>query len=233
MGRASYQYLPLTKTRFESLESGDITGKEKYEIRSRIQHTLMNGHGIWNGFAPDPDTFKIVDGPEDVFQRLDQESLQKARQFQQGMIGWLAFLYHGIESTPRIQLHGYPEFEGTHSIDRGPNIHFDFELMLEKAINKAENGNGRRVTNFELEVETEPLPDDPYEGLESDELLARFEERDPTLSGREIAYLQQQGEIDGRDWEQYNEEAYASPTERGGGMVGPDEFPDNTNSDTQ
>lgn len=208
MGRENYQYLPLTETRFESLESDEITGKEMYEIRERIQHTLRNGHRIWHGFAPDSGTFKIVDGPEDVFQKLDQESLQKARQLRQGVIGWLAFLYRGIEDTPHINLSEYPEIEGSHSIDRGPNIHFDFEMMLEKAINKAEYKNGRRVTGFDLEIETEPLSDHPYEGFEADELLARFEERDPTLTSQEIAYLQQQGEIDGEDWEQYTDEAY-------------------------
>jgi len=213
MGRENYRYLPLTESQFDSLKNQDESGKQKYEIRQRIQHTLMNGHTIWSGLGIDQTTFKTVDKDKNVTQTnvtqaLDQSEVEKTRQLQRGLIGWLAFLYAGIEERPHLKRLGNPEYV-TQRRMKGPNTYFDFESILREAINKVENRKGKYVTDLSLEVETEPIPNHPVGEVDTDELLTRFNDRDPTLTGMEIAYLQREGEIDKSDWKQYTEEAYS------------------------
>lgn len=234
MGRGSYQYLPLSEGKHNALKKGEIDSGDRYEIRQRIQHTLSNGHLIWHGLGKDAPTFEPVGGPRETKQLIDETEISEAKRLRQGVIGWLAFLYSGIEKADNVYLDRERKFEITDSLDQVnqvPTIHFDFETLLYEAIGKAENKQGRRVTEISLNIETEPIPSDPWEDLNTGELLPRFEERDPTLTSREIAYLQYEGLIDGEDWEQYNGEAYTSPTERGGGMLGESEFPDSPEPD--
>lgn len=220
MGRDNYPYLPLTESQFKSLKDGDMPGKEKYEIRQRIQHTLMNGSAIWTALGIDQTTFKTVDAHKNASERLDQSDIDDTKQLQQGLIGWLAFCYAGIEERPHLKRPGKPEPNSQMSRE-GPNTYFDFEVMLREAINKVENRRGRYVTDLSLEIETEPIPDSPVGDFDIEELLTRFNERDPTLTGLEIAHLQREDMIDDSDWERYTEEAYDFPDYQGG-MVGQD-----------
>lgn len=221
MGRDKYPYLPITEKRYKALKDGNLSGDDRYEIRERVRHTLMNGSVIWSGLGIDKKTFETIGGPEEAGRKLDESDIEETNRLQQGLIGWLAFLYAGIEERPNLLRPAYPEYNNKRSTT-GPNTYFEFELLLREAINKVENRKGRRVTDLSLEVETEPIPTSPSEGFATDELLTRFNERDPTLTGMEIAHLQREGIIDGSDWEQYNAEAYGPPQSRSGGMAGED-----------
>jgi len=211
MGRKSYQYSPLPENRYKALDSNEMDSDDRYEIRKRLYQTLSNGYVIWQGLGIDPKTFETIGGHKGVNRRFSSKEIEETKRFRQGLVGWLAFLYGGIEETNDVYLAGLEKFDGVDSsnkVGRVPNIQFDFETLLREAINKVENRRGQYVTDLSLEVETKPLPDIPAGRFDTDKLLTRFNKRDPKLTSEEIAYLQQQGAIDGDDWEKYNDEVY-------------------------
>jgi hypothetical protein len=226
MGRENFEYLPLPEDRYKALDSNEMDSDDRYEIRERLHHTLSNGYVIWQGLGIDSKTFETIEKHSDgARQHFNEGEIKKTKRLRQGLIGWLAFLYAGIGEADNVYIGGREKFDVADSLDqvkRVPNIQFDFETMLREAINKVENRRGRYVTDFSLEIETEPIPDSPGGDFDTDRLLTRFNERDPTLTGLEIAHLQHKGAIDGSDWERYNEDTYGSPQERVGGMVGED-----------
>jgi hypothetical protein len=73
------------------------------------------------------------------------------------------------------------------------------ERLIKQAIATAEHEQGQEVTDITLDVET---------GFETDELLRRFKNRDPSLSMREINHLRREGLIDRDDTEAYEKEIF-------------------------
>jgi len=192
-------------------------------IRQRIFRSLIDGGLIWSELPPE-DQRRIFNPLDPEWDGSDEthvgylDELEDTRLLRRGVVGWLAFLYAGVKDAANIYLPNHLEHtiteEGT--AKNTPNIQFDFETLLFEAIREAEGKDGRVVTEFKYNVETEPIPENPWGEYDGDELLTRFKQRDPTLTPREIAWLQMEGLIDGEDWEEYNEAMLSTDELHGG-----------------
>lgn len=210
MGRTNYQYLPLTESTIQTPR----TDNQRYDAKQRLRHTLLNGWSIWSSLDSDltQSIFKPVDAPKGHIQPIEKEKIDEARTLHSGIISWLALLYEGVDSAHNLFSPESPnhEVEEDGSVVHTPEIHFDFEQMLGQAINKVENRHGRRIVDFSIEVETEPIQDEFWADYDLDDLLARFEDRDPTLTTRELAYLESEGVIGVEEREDYRREVIRS-----------------------
>lgn len=212
----------------------------RYDIRQRIRHALLNGD-ILAQFpktqreqifetVPEPNLEDRID-PEGEFDKVvkwDRDELDEARQLRRSLVGWLAFLYAGIEEANSVWLATPFEAEGPDAVgDDGeggyvplyegdidnPDIDFNFGTMLREAIARVARENGDTVAGFEFSVDTEPLTRRPVdtEGFDTEEVRKRFDEGTP-LSVGEINHLRRETNLTKEDWDEYYERL---DTERG------------------
>lgn len=200
-------------------------------IRERVFRSITDGSLLCHSLPAQEreKIFNRITTPEqgsDVVQRLSRDEIDEARKLRRGIAAWLSLYYMGTQEAKNYFSVETPQhrISDDGSAEQVPNLHFDFEEILREAIQKAESRRGRKVIECSIEIETEPIPDNPWDDLNTEELLTRFENRDPTLTGQEIAYLEQEGVIDGKDWQQYNQEAYNTLQNHTGGMVGSEEI---------
>jgi hypothetical protein len=164
-----------------------------------------------------------VGGESVMFQKMDPDELDQVRMLRRGLVGWLSLFYSGAREARNV----FSVSAGNHKItDDGsavhaPEIHFNFEEMLREAIQKAENREGKQVSEFDLSVETEPIPETPLGDVNTDELLARFE-RGESLEGLEIAHLRDEGKITDEELDAYYDTLASGAS--GVGFRSPGEF---------
>lgn len=187
-------------------------------IRDRVNRSVVDGSLLWYSL-PQKDReaiFNPVDALEvgmDTTQKFDPAEIEEVRKLRRGVVGWLALLYAGSHEAKNFIDSGKRKYTVTEEWEAKvvPNIHFDFEAMLKEAIQKAENRFGRQVTEYgSFDIETEPIPESPWEEMDKQELVRRFESRDPALTTRELAYLEIEGEIDAGMREEYRKSVLES-----------------------
>lgn len=210
MGRDNYQYLPLTEGLFDELTSGEPEAYQYTEIRQRIWHTISNGSLLWLKIPPKERKNLFDVEAKGRNSGMSDEDYHKLgyKDFHEGLKWWLAFLYAGIDEAP----HAYELDLGTvvPEVDKGsdsplirhPTARFDFEYILQEAVEAVANSRGERVTTFEFSVETEPIEPPERPSFDTEELLEKFEQGEP-LSSDEHLYLRRETSITTEQWEEY------------------------------
>lgn len=155
----STEALPLTEFQKEFIwgkkEASDPTNTW-YEVRRRLRHTVMNGQDIWMN-VPKHHREQIF-YTMSKYPETDFDEAIDTRRLYDGVLGWLAFLYTGIEDADHAHTVGPADVELVNGewVQR-PEFYFDFGTMLEEAIEEVAKSQGERVTEFELTIETKPI----------------------------------------------------------------------------
>lgn len=204
-----------------------LASTHRYKIKGRIRQGVKDGGLLWYNIDRDlrqdifrpGERFYSEDTPDEELEYLkgEPETVEEIRDLRRGTVNWLSFLYKGVDEATNLFIQGDPQTEITESGDAVtvPNVHFDFETTLKEAIQKAESRKGKQISEFDLSVETEPIPEPPLSDVDTEELLARFE-RGESLEGLEIAHLRDEGVITDEELNAY----YDSLTLDSGGFFG-------------
>lgn len=188
-----------------------------YEVRQRVRHTLMNGEDLWSTI-PTERRRQIFHTVSDGELGQQSEKINEIDNLYSGLTGWLAFLYAGIEDADHAHTRGMP---GEDAFIDGewtqvPQFYFDFEWMLEDAVKKVAESQGERVTEFSLEVETEPISDPEYSAEEKEEIQKRVRKGDPDLDRGVAADALQRGIIAQDEfWSWHDRQEQRTPSRRG------------------
>lgn len=165
--------------------------KAKARIRARVRNSILDGNLLWECLEEDqyPAIFsefeRYANIPEDGELEHNQESYWenhvKNESHEQwvgknnlldGIISWVAFFYLGVESTP-----------------------WEFEEVLELAVNQVENSRWRELEEFSFEAVTREKP--------SPEKLKREFDNRERLSTEEIKMLIEAEIINNSDINEY------------------------------
>lgn len=157
------------------------------KIRERVWNALLDGWVLleettpnqrrdllsgWARFAEEPPAWELEDrrrrqqrGDTAAAPEKVLEEMRGAR----GLVGWLSFLYAAMEESDS----------------------YHFQALLRGAISRAEEARGRRLVEFEFDVETAP-------NRSLEDKLLRFQSGEP-LGAEELRELWAEGEIDEED----------------------------------
>lgn len=176
--------------------------KFKERLRDRIQAGVIDG--MFLDQIPADQRREIFNpvhkpNPNASVESVRWDEVARARCVQNGAGGWLSFLYRSItEVEPLIQ-----PLDDLRVHDEGhPEIHFDFETLLREAVETVVESRGRRLTDFQFSIETEPI-----QTRDIEELRKKFDQREG-LSYDEIQELHARTDLTGSDVEEYYAERF-------------------------
>jgi hypothetical protein len=190
---ADREYLSLSPEEYDEKRSHPARIQRRDAIPERVWNAFLDGRLLFNQLD-DEQRRRVFDGwgefADKVEAPIDSDSLS-AKHYdaaesrgqwlekisgERGFAGLLAFVYLGLSESDE----------------------YDFEALLNRAVERAERSRGREVSTFSLDIEAQPKPS-------TDELLARFESRQE-LAASEINRLREAGEIDDTDLIDYYDE---------------------------
>lgn len=178
--------------------------RRRNAIPERVWNAFVDGQVLYNELSAERRR-EIFDGWSDFAETVPAETLEADRPDNfasadeiaesrgdwlakiaggRGFIGWLGFLYLGLTESDE----------------------YGFVEMLRTAVTRAERSRGRKVTAFDLTVETDSQP-------KIDELRARFEDR-MEMTTAEINRLREDGEVGKQELANYYDEYTEFTTEK-------------------